>query len=82
MPKLEYWSPVFMMCDLKLNILSFMLGIFKYGPFLSSLSHEAQCTSLIGKGGWQKGKNTSICCLLFNLLLPLLKVRLNSVHWY
>ena len=35
MPKLKYWRPVFMMCDLKPNILYFVLGISEYGPFLA-----------------------------------------------
>lgn len=35
MPKLKYWRPVFMMCDLKPNILYFVLGISEYGLFLA-----------------------------------------------
>lgn len=35
MPKLKYWKAVFIVHDLKLNILYFVLGISEYGPFLA-----------------------------------------------
>lgn len=81
MPKLEYQRSVFMMCYLKLSVLScqgFSSMVLSW-PFLS---HEAQCTSLIGKDGQQKCRNTLIYCLLCNLLLPLLKVCLNIMPQY
>lgn len=53
-----------MMCDLKHNTLSFVLGISELGLFLAfSFSQDTVHFSSTEKGTQQKEKNTQISCI-------------------